>query len=123
MVNDAAAGTAGMTELDRLHAEREKLNGFRKQAAEELMSATGTAVFDLRKEIVRLDDRLRMLNVAIFKSEKRIKRGVKPREVCCPTCERYLPAGTILSEAVIEKLKAAGYGGLMMSEASDKKGL
>lgn len=98
--------------LTLTRAKLEVLQGHRKQAGIEL-AAGGPDAPELMAEIRALDSAIRDLNVQIFRLQKKIKRAPKKRECKCPTCERYIGQDTLLSEGLIEKLRAAGFGGLV----------
>lgn len=116
---NGGTGNGATDAVSRMNAERETLLGHRKAANEELQTAVGQAQWELRREIKQIDDRIRALNIRLFDAQKKIKRGIGGREVCCPSCDRWLPAGTVISDLVIEKLKAAGFGGLLDSMSDD----
>ena len=100
-----APKTAEQSELSILKEKRtnlqEMLSVVRKELAEE--SATHL-VLDLRREVKQIEDAIRKLNVLEFELNKRIKRPVAARECRCPTCERFVPSGTVLSAALREAL-------------------
>lgn len=101
--------------LDPVSLARQKLEllqGHRKQAGIEL-AAGGPDAPELMQEIRQLDSAIRELNVEIFRLQKKIKRAPKKRECKCPTCDRFIGRDVLLSEALIEKLRAAGFGGLV----------
>lgn len=87
------------------------LRGFRAACKEEASGAVGGELFDLTRELRNIERELGKVQAEIFRLEKRIKRELKARECKCPTCQRYLPAGTVLSEGLIERLKAASAAG------------
>jgi DNA repair exonuclease SbcCD ATPase subunit len=98
-------GDDGTAELATIEAKREELRGFLAAAKEELSE---TDVFyeqvELRKEIQRIADAITRLTAREFEIKGKIKRTIGVREAKCPTCGRYLPAGTILSEGLKAKL-------------------
>lgn len=102
------ATTTDEAALAGILAEREKYRGFLLAAEQELAD---TGVFyeqvNLRKEIVRIREALTRLAVKEHELLGKIKRPVAAREVKCPTCGRYLPAGEILSDGLKKALAAA----------------
>ena len=98
-------GDDGAAELAAIEAERAKYKGWLDAAKEELAE---TGVFyeqmNLRKEITKIQNALTRLTSREFELKGKIKRQIGAQEVKCPTCGRYLPSGTILSDAILAKL-------------------
>jgi len=94
-------GTTGGGDAERaafLAKRIEEVAGMRSAIAEEIQEETRTyALKDLRNELRRVEDVLRELRVKQFELQGKIKRPVAARQVKCPTCQRYIPAGTILT--------------------------
>lgn len=101
-------GDDGAAELARIESRREELRGFLAATREELSETAVThELLTLRKELLRIEDAIRVLNQREFALKGKIHRVVGANEVKCPACGRYLVSGTILSPALRAALVAA----------------
>lgn len=88
-------------EINRLKAEIARFTEVKATIVEELRATSIIKdVLALRGELKRCEDAIRNLNVKAFDLQQKIKRPIAARECKCPTCERFIPAGTILSDAL-----------------------
>lgn len=101
-------GTDIDTDLKQVQLEKRlaELKGFAKQVNTEIVGTAGIEFEELSKEKRRIEGALERVQRELFELRQLVTREVGVRECKCPTCERWIPAGTPLTEQVIRALKA-----------------